>query len=278
MKVLSILLIGLLLTVLGCQQQEAYVPQNIHEKKIELTVKATPELRHHMVDLSLYDQQPTEWGEVVTGVNQRFQTTDKEMALTFDACGGPYGSEVDMELITFLKDNRIAATLFVNEQWIHANKELFLELASHPLFEIENHGTNHSPLSVSGREAWGIPGTNSPQEAYDEIMNNHQTVLELTGHEMSLFRSGTDYYDEVAVQLANDLGYDVVNFDVLGDAGATYTSEQVKHALLSAKKGSIVLLHMNQPHSGTADGVKRAIPLLIEEGYDFVLLKDKQLE
>lgn len=109
-------------------------------------------------------------------------------------------------------------------------------------------------------------------------MSNHDTVRELTGIEMTLFRSGTAYYDEVAVQLAQELGYDVVNFDILGDAGATFTSAQVKQALLSAKPGSIVLLHMNQPQSGTAEGVKQAIPILLAQGYKFVLLQDQELE
>jgi len=113
---------------------------------------------------------------------------------------------------------------------------------------------------------------------YEEIMKNHQTVKNLTGREMTLFRSGTAYYDEVSVKIANELGYDIVNFDILGDAGATYTGEQVKNALLQAKSGSIALLHMNQPRSETAEGVKQAIPLLKEMGFEFVTLKDEILE
>lgn len=176
-----------------------------------------------------------------------------------------------------MREERIPATLFINKRWIINNEELFLQLAKDPLFQIENHGTEHLPLSVSGGEAWGIPATTSPEEVYEEIMNNHETVKELTGRKMTLFRSGTAYYDEVAVELAKELGYQVVNFDVLGDAGATFSAEQVKNALLTARPGSIALLHMNQPASGTAEGVVQAIPLLKEKGFEFVLLKDKNL-
>lgn len=153
-----------------------------------------------------FERTPAEWGENVTGVKTRFQTDEKEMALTFDACGGDFGSD------------------------------------------------------------------------YDEIMSNHETVEELLGKDMTLFRSGTAYYDEVAVELANTLGYDVVNFDILGDAGATYSAEQVKRALLDAVPGSIALLHMNQPNSDTSEGVKQAIPILQAEGFEFVLLENKTLE
>src|SRR5699024_7062045 len=120
--------------------------------------------------------------------------------------------------------------------------------------------------------------TESVESAFDEIMNNHKTVEELTGNEMTLFRSGTAYYDEVAVELAEALGYKVVNFDILGDAGATYSATEVKDALMQANPGSIALLHMNQPTSATAEGVKMAIPLLREKGFEFVHLTNKTLQ
>ncbi len=225
-----------------------------------------------------YNGVPTEWGMDVTGVRTTFQTENQEIALTFDACGGPTGNDIDQDLIDFLRAESIPATLFINERWLLDNEKVFLELSIDPLFQIENHGTAHAPLSVQGGDAWGIAATTSPEEVYDEIMHQHETVLALTGKPMTLFRSGTAFYDEIAVQLAQDLGYDVVNFSILGDAGATYSSEQVKEALLSATHGSIVLLHMNQPTSGTFEGVKQAIPILQERGYTFVKLHNQILQ
>lgn len=230
------------------------------------------------LDLQEFGREPLEWGENTTGVKTTFQTDNKELALTFDACGGEYGNGYDETLVAFLKAEKVPATLFINERWIHANEQLFLELAADPLFQIENHGTNHTPLSVNGGDAWGIDATESPQAAHDEIMTNHATVRSLTGKDMTLFRSGTAYYDEVAVEIAEALGYSIVNFDILGDAGATYSPAQVKQALLQAKPGSIALMHMNQPTSGTAEGVKQAIPLLREQGFEFVLLDGKRLK
>lgn len=252
-------------------------PLPLHQQHI--TIKHLPEVNEseQNIDLSQFNAVPTEWGENVTGVKTKFKTDKKEIALTFDACGGEFGSEVDLAIIAFLTEERIPATLFLNSRWIDANEALFNELAANPLFQIENHGTKHSPLSVNGGEAWGIPATQSPEEVYDEIMHNHKKVYNLTNKDMTLFRSGTAYYDEIAVKIAEELGYTLVNFDILGDAGATYSSDQVKDALLSAQKGSIALLHMNQPQSETAEGVKAAIPLLIEQGFEFVLLENKTL-
>ncbi|MGG6446451.1 polysaccharide deacetylase family protein [Pseudobacillus badius] len=262
----------------GCSQKAEEESILAAEKEAAEVSKKAPEEVMKPLDLSAFERKPVQWGEQVDGVKTRMKTDEKKMALTFDACGGAHGSGYDEELLSFLRAEQVPATLFLNERWIQANKALFLELAADPLFQIENHGTEHAPLSVAGGEAWGIEATASPQAVYDEIMSNHQTVKALTGKEMTMFRSGTAYYDEVAVQLAEELGYQVVNFDVLGDAGATFSSAQVKQALISAKEGAIALLHMNQPQSGTAEGVKQAVPVLREQGYEFVLLGNETLE
>ena len=279
----SSLMIGcfLALAILqGCSKEVIKASIPIHEKKVAVMLKEMPKQQTDVVSLDLkqFDRQPVEWGENVSGVKTRIKTDQRQIALTFDACGGDHGNGYDEELISFLKAEQIPATLFFNERWIIANEDIFLELAAHPLFQIENHGTTHSPLSINGGEAWGIQATQSPEEVHDEIINNHEKVLSLADREMTLFRSGTAFYDEVAVELAHALGYEVVNFDILGDAGATYSSGQVKNALMDAQPGSIALLHMNQPRSGTAEGVKQAIPLLQEQGFEFVLLEDKTLE
>lgn len=217
---------------------------------------------------------PSEWGERVTGVKQRLHTNEKVVALTFDACGGPNGSQYDQKLIEYLIRQQIPATLFINSRWIDANRSTFLQLARQPLFEIENHGTNHQPLSVNGKSVYGMKGTQNIDEIIEEIWQNHRKITQLTGKAPRFFRSGTAFYDEISVQIANDLGEQVVNFDVIGDAGATYSKEEVKEALLQVEPGSIVILHMNMPSQETAEGLSEAIPELKKKGYRFVKLED----
>ncbi|MBP1970824.1 peptidoglycan/xylan/chitin deacetylase (PgdA/CDA1 family) [Virgibacillus natechei] len=259
----------------ACGEGNISEPDNMNEKVRNVNFK---EVSEPELDLAKFDREPSEWGENVTGVKNRFITEENEIALTFDACGGDLGNGYDEALIEFLREAEVPATLFVNQRWISANKEIFLELVDDPLFQIENHGTTHAPLSVDGSEAWDIPGTASAEEVFAEIMDNHETVKEITGRDMKLFRSGTAFYDEVAVELANALGYEVVNFDILGDAGATFSATQVEQALLNAEAGSIALLHMNQPSSGTAQGVRAAVEKLKASGFEFVQLADQDLE
>ena len=222
--------------------------------------------------------RPAQWGETVSGVRTRITGGEKLIALTLDACGSPKGMAFDKRLLDFLEREQVAATLFINARWIEPNRATFDRLATTPLFEIANHGYGHKPASVTGRSVYGINGTRSVGELADEIELNARKIEELTGARPRFYRSGTAYYDEVAVRIAGELGHQVAGFSLLGDAGATYSAEQVKKALLRATPGDIVILHMNHPESGTAAGVMAAIPELKKRGYRFVRLSDVPLE
>lgn len=217
---------------------------------------------------------PRTWGFDGPGVVHALPTRKRVMALTFDACGGPGGSGYDQALIDFLRTHGIPATLFINSRWIGANPAVFHRLAAEPLFEIANHGTRHRPLSVTGRSAYGIPGTRSAGEVYDEIAGNRAELTRLLGTPPRFFRSGTAYCDDVAARIVTDLGERFVSFSVNGDGGATFTHAQVTATVAAARSGSVVLCHMNHPEGGTARGIAAAVPRLLATGHRFVRLSD----
>ena len=217
---------------------------------------------------------PQEWGEVVKGVKIGLNTDQKVLALTFDACGGPKGSDYDEKLIQYLEKKKIPATLFISGKWIDANLDILQTLSRDPLFEIENHGLNHKPCSTIGRSAFGIKGTKNTREIFNEIELNGLKLLNLTGRKPKYYRPGTAYSDEICVEIANALGYEVVNFSVRGDAGATYSKKEVREALLHSAPASIVLMHMNHSEGQTAQGVMEAIPELRMRGFRFVKVSD----
>lgn len=215
-------------------------------------------------------RQPTEWGLKVAGVVTT--SAAAQIALTFDACGGPGGSGCDHRLLAALRHHGVPATLFVNQRWIEANPGLARELAADPLFELANHGTRHLPLSVTGKRAYGIAGTAGVAEVYREIMGNQQALQRLTGRPPRFFRPGTAYYDEVAAALTRRAGLLPVNFSVNADAGATLPAPAVAAALAKAAAGDIVIAHFNRPGSGTAAGFEQALPQLLGQGKSFAHL------
>lgn len=222
--------------------------------------------------------KPTQWGEQVTGVRTRLATTEKVLALTLDACGSLKGSGVDQQLVDFLVQQQVPATLFINARWIDANPQLFRQLADNPLFEIANHGMWHKPASINGRSIYGIDGTKDVAELVQEIELNARKIEGITGKRTRWYRSGTAYYDEYAVQVAQALGHEVIGFSVLGDAGATYRAEQVKAALLTSRPGDIIIAHMNHPEAGTGPGIMAAVPELRQKGFRFVRLGEYPLK
>lgn len=224
------------------------------------------------------NQTPKEWGENVSGVKTKLDTNEKVIALTMDACGSPLGMAYDEKLIDFLKQEKVPATLFINARWIDKNLNTFKTLASNPLFEIANHGLEHKPASVNGKSIYNLNGTKDVEELVDEIELNARKIEQITHKRPKYFRSGTAYYDEVAVKVSNTLHHEVIGFSILGDAGATYTKEKVENAFLKAKNGEIVIIHMNHPQSQTADGTIKAIKELKQKGFRFIRLSDYKLK
>lgn len=211
-----------------------------------------------------------QFGMELAGVVLR--TASSSVCLTFDACGGQRGSQLDEALIGHLEAAHVPATLFLNSRFIDANPERVAELAEHPLFELANHGTRHVPLSVSGRSAYGIAGTSGVGEIYDEVVTNQLRLAQLVARPLPFFRSGTAHVDDVAVAVCERLGIRVVNFDVNADGGATFSPGQVVAALSRAKAGSICIGHCNRPGSGTAQGVRDALRRLLDRGTTFSTL------
>ncbi len=215
---------------------------------------------------------PTEWGLEIPGVFTRMDSDS--IALTLDACGGPAGSGYDATLIEGLIERNVPATLFLNQRWIDNNPETAAELASNSLFEIGNHGTTHRPLSVTGQSAYGIGGTASALDAANEVRGNHLRILELTGKPPRFFRSGAAHYDDVGVQIAQAYNEQVLGFSVNGDAGATFDAATVRAQVAGAQPGSIIIAHMNQPGSGTAEGVLAGVDDLLSRGVRLTLIEN----
>jgi peptidoglycan/xylan/chitin deacetylase (PgdA/CDA1 family) len=218
---------------------------------------------------------PRTWGFGGPGVVRDLAAAGRVIALTFDACGGPGGHGYDRALVTFLRRRDVPATLFVNSRWIDENPAVFRQLADEPLFELANHGTRHLPLSVTGRSAYGIPGTRDAGQVYDEVAGNQAKLSGLLGAPPRFFRAGTAYSDDVAARIVAAMAVRLVTFSVNGDGGATFTPGQVARTVSAAPAGSVVLCHLNHPAGGTAAGIAAAVPRLQAAGYRFARLSDQ---
>ena len=255
-----------------------YAPFAMAGQPMDLPIIPLADLQRELT--AKYKNVPSrQWGENIPGIIRSIPLPDdaggpRVMVLTLDACGGRRNSSVDMGILALLRDLRIPATIFVTTPWLRANETLAKDLAADPLFELAAHGTHHKPASVSGRSAYGIKGTASIAELVEEAELNARAVEAVTGKRPRWFRSGTAYYDEVAVAVIHDLGLGIAGYTVSLDQGATLPAREVARRAASAKSGSILLCHLNHPESGTGTGLAKALPVLKEEGVVFLRLTD----
>ena len=233
-------------------------------------VPTTPSYEH--IAATFAGRVPSYWGLEAPNVLRGLAAPAAGIALTLDFCGGPGGSAVDHAALDMLQRLEVPATLFVNARWIQANRSLAGDLAAVPFFELANHGTQHLPLSVTGRSAYGIPGTQSIRQVYDEIMTNDKLLTEITGKRPRFFRPGTAFLDEVAAEICRGLGSIPAGFSINADGGATYRKELVAEVTAKARPGDIIISHGNQPGSGTAAGLAMAIPVLLDKACAFTTL------
>lgn len=216
------------------------------------------------------NKTPSFWGEKHKNIISKIHTQESIIFLTLDACSGKY----DKRIIEFLQQEKIPAMIFVTTKWLQSHTQELFDISQDSLFSIQNHGNSHKPLSSDGKGIYHIQGTKNIQEIYEEITITSQNIQQLIGKKPKFFRSGTAYYDDIALDIAKDLGYQIIGFDVIGDAGATFSKEQILHQAKKVRNGSILIFHLNHPKSQTYEGLKSLIPLLKNQGFVFKNLQD----
>lgn len=212
------------------------------------------------------------FGEAVPGLLRRLPGRNREIALTFDACGGGYNKK----LIEYLRSQKIPATLFVSGVWADAHPSALKSLAADPLFEIESHGLLHRLCTLGGQNLWGLPPARAPGDIVDEIELNARKLQKDTGRRPRFFRPPGGQTDEAAVKIAGRLGTTAVGFDLFtDDVDPSASTETIRdHIVQRAGRGAIVLLHFNHPEWYEEPALREAVPVLRSRGYAFVRLDD----
>jgi len=194
------------------------------------------------------------------------------VALTLDACSGTF----DADLVRFLIEHRIPATIFATRRWLERNPEGTAILTAHrDLFDIEDHGANHVPAVIgAGRRVYGIAGNPDVEHLRDEVSQGAQAIERATGAKPTWYRGATALYDPQAVGDIEAMGYRIAGFSLNADAGATLSASQIVARIRSARSGDILIAHMNRPRSETAEGLATGLSELQARGFRFVLLRD----
>ena len=183
--------------------------------------------------------------------------TDKPVvALTFDSA---WGTEDLEQILSILKKHNAPATFFVTGEWAEKYPEAILSIdqAGH---EIANHGNSHKHMPQLSKE-----------EMAAEIQGYHNTVYNLIGKDMTLFRAPYSDWDDTVVEVAHSLGYMSINQSVDSLDWKDYGIDSIIYTVCEHKNlenGSIILLHNGATY--TKDALDVMLTKLEEQGYSFV--------
>ncbi len=194
----------------------------------------------------------------------------KEVALTLDACGGKY----DADLINFLIEKQIPATLFATKRWLDKNPQAIAVIKAHPdLFDVENHGARHIPAVIGkDKTVYGIPAEPDIAHLRREVQDGAHAVEKATGIAPRWYRGATGEYDAQAIREIEKLGYKIAGFSVNADNGATLKKRTIEKRLSHVKAGDVIIAHMNKPDSDSAEGLAAGLDALLKAGFIFVRL------
>ncbi len=202
---------------------------------------------------------------------------EKVAALTFDLCELATGTTgCDMELLGFLKDQGIPATLFMGGKWMRTHSRRVLQIMREPLFEIGNHAWTHGNFGIMTEKAMReqIAGA----EAQYAVLRNEALKIAAERGEPadipaapSLFRLPYGRCSDAALALLAEHGLRVIQWDVAAELGRDNARPEVARAAARLiRPGSIVLMHANLVPKGTAGLVRNLTAELRARGWRFV--------
>lgn len=182
----------------------------------------------------------------------------KYISLTFD--DGP-NTTVTPQILDLMEQYGIACSFFLVGNNINPDSAEVMKRAFDMGCTIESHSLTHSVM----------PDMDAGTIKY-EMFETAKRIVDVVGDEPKFFRP-----PYIAV---NDTLYDAVDLPfICGEGCDDWNAEvsvetRIDAVLKMARDGLIVLLHDSAENYATVEALKVAIPKLIEEGYEFVTVRD----
>lgn len=187
-------------------------------------------------------------------------TDQPQVALSFDAAWGNEDTDI---LLDILSNNNVKATFFMTGGWIENYPEDVKKIAEAG-HDLGNHSENHKQMSKLDAAA-----------CKTELMTPHEKVKALTGVEMTLFRPPYGDYNDQLVEVCNNNGYHVIQWDVDSLDWKDYGAQNIADTVLNHKSlgnGSIILMHNGAKY--TKDALQTIITGLKDKGFDIVPISE----
>lgn len=209
----------------------------------------------------------------------------KIVALTFDMCElARSTSGCNMEIVNFLRQEKIPATFFMGGKWMRTHKERVKQIMFNPLFEIGNHAWTHGNFGIMNRKQMEeqVFYTQAQYELLREEAIQEKKALNLE-FELSyippdvpkFFRFPYGRCNDEALRFIVQCGLQAIQWSVVGEIGSDNGTEKVAERVFkSIKPGDIILLHANKVPKNTEILVKNLVRKLRDAEYSFVTVSE----
>lgn len=226
--------------------------------------------REQKIQLVLNLNGETEWqDECILAVDDRqheglkkVETTEKKIAVTFDTA---MGLGKTYKLLDLLDQYNVKCTFFVQGEYVFNNPEAAREIHNRG-HELANHSVTHPNMPDCDETT-----------IYREINSCNRLIEEVTGKPVTLYRPPSGYYTYRDRAIGRALGCEMVLWTFDSQDGFKDASEAKVWKRMNelSEPGAIILMHVYGKY--TLDILDRYLPMMQENGYEFVTVTDLML-
>lgn len=181
----------------------------------------------------------------------------KYCSLTFDDGPNFAGDNTMNRMLDILEKHGVVASFFLIANKISPENTSVIERAVKMGCDIENHTWSHLDMTKLTRE-----------EMIEEYDKCDEAIIKITGKKPVLFRP--------PYICVNDLMHEVIHVPFICGHGCEdwvkerTVDERYKLMMNNVQDGVMYLLHVDDGNEATLELVDRAIPVLKEQGFEFV--------
>lgn len=183
---------------------------------------------------------------------------EKKISISFDAA---WGADKTEELLKILKEHNVKTTFFLVGFWVDNFPDMVKKISEEG-HEVANHSAKHPKMSTLSKE-----------QIIKELNSTSAKIEAIIGKPTTLLRPPFGDYNNTLIETAQELGYQVIQWDVDSLDYKDYgTQSIVDRVLKKVGNGSIVLFHNNATYTPAA------LPLILDElhkqGYEIVPISE----
>lgn len=190
-------------------------------------------------------------------------TNKKQVAFTFD--DGPGKST--LRILKILEDENIKATFFMFGVAVDRHPNLVKEVYEHG-HEVASHTYGHFNFYKYDKD-------DIEYRLKREITKNEKAISKIIDCELKLLRYPHGYTSDLAIKIAKDKGYKVINWTFGCDWELELTQDQMYKAYKkNIKNGTIFLMHDSWNNEKVINFLPDLIKDIKDKGYEIVTVSE----